>query len=118
VDEVKANMHGWTTWTFPEIKIHHHRPAGQAQGVWKDWVKNGLANYIAGYHPLFMLFKCVKRFYCKPYVISSVGLMWGYLSGFVKRVPQVADDAYIKYFQQQQMRRLLKRDNLWDRQPG
>lgn len=115
VDEIKANMLGWTTYSFPEVRVHHHRPAGQAQGVWKDWVKNGLANYVAGYHPLFMLIKCVRRFTCKPYAISSIGLMSGFLSGYVKRVPQVEDRKVIAYFQQQQMRRLLGRDNLWSR---
>jgi biofilm PGA synthesis N-glycosyltransferase PgaC len=118
VDEVKANMLGWVTYSFPEIQVHHHRPAGQAQGAWKDSVKNGLANYIAGYHPLFSFLKCVRRLPCKPYVIGSIGLMWGFLSGYVKKVPQVEDREFIRYFQQQQMRRLLKRDNLWDRKAG
>jgi glycosyltransferase involved in cell wall biosynthesis len=113
VDEVKANMLGWATYSFPEIKVHHHRPTGQAQGVWKDWVKNGLANYTAGYHPLFMLFKCIRRFTCKPYAVSSMGLMVGFMSGYVKRTPQVADRELIKYFQQQQIRRLTLRSSLW-----
>ncbi len=118
VDEVKANMLGWATYTFREIQVHHHRPAGQAQGAWKDWVKNGRANYIAGYHPLFMLLKCMSRSIHRPYGFASIGLMCGFLSGYVKRVPRVADRELIRYFQQQQMRRLLKRDNLWDRKEG
>ncbi len=28
VDEYKANMLGWHTWTFPEPKVWHHRTAG------------------------------------------------------------------------------------------
>jgi glycosyltransferase involved in cell wall biosynthesis len=118
VDEVKANMLGWVTYSFPEIRVHHHRPTGQAQGVWKDWVKNGLANYVAGYHPLFMLVKCIRRFPCKPYIISSIGLMSGFLSGYVKKVPRVEDRELIRYFQRQQMRRLLMRDSLWNRNAG
>ena len=55
IDEYKANMLGWTTYTFPDLKLCHHRPAGGAQGTWKNLLKNGLANYVAGYHPLFML---------------------------------------------------------------
>ncbi|MGD0812286.1 MAG: glycosyltransferase family A protein [Verrucomicrobiota bacterium] len=113
VDEVKANMLGWVTYSFPDIRIHHHRPAGQAQGVWKDWFKNGLANYTAGYHPLFMFFKCIRRFICKPYAISSIGLMAGFLSGYIKRVPQVEDEEFIRYFQEQQIRRLTLRSSLW-----
>ena len=66
VDEFKANMLGWATYTFPEIQALHHRPAGQAQGNWKNWVKNGRANYVAGYHPLFMLLKCFSRLKANP----------------------------------------------------
>src|ERR1035438_8955527 len=41
VDEVKANMLGWSTRTFPELKLVHHRPAGQAYGRWSNVGKNG-----------------------------------------------------------------------------
>lgn len=115
VDEIKANMLGWVTLTFPEIRVHHHRPAGQALGSWKDWVKNGLANYVAGYHPLFMLLKCVSRVSKRPYGLAAAGLCFGFLSGYFKHVPQVDDQEMIRYFRRQQMRRLTFRDNLWTR---
>src|SRR5256885_1602221 len=73
VDEYKANMLEWATYTFPEVKLWHHRVAGDAQGKWKNWVKNGLANYVAGYHPLFMGCKCGKRLFAKPYGVGAVG---------------------------------------------
>jgi poly-beta-1,6-N-acetyl-D-glucosamine synthase len=47
IDELHANMLGWTTRTFPGLKVHHHRPAGQAFGKWKDWVKGGRGNYVS-----------------------------------------------------------------------
>ena len=113
VDEFKANMLGWVTYTFPEVRALHHRPAGQAQGNWKNWVKNGRANYVAGYHPLFMMFKCVNRLKSKPYVIAAIGLFTGYLGGYLRRVPMVGDEPLIQYVREQQMRRLLNRESLW-----
>jgi glycosyltransferase involved in cell wall biosynthesis len=118
VDEVKANMLGWVTFTFPEIRAQHHRPAGQAQGTWKGWVKNGLANYIAGYHPVFMFCKCLRRVFCPPYVIGAAGLMAGFFKGYVWKIPQIDDRDLIRYFRRQQMRKLLRRDNLWDQKAG
>ena len=44
LDEVKANMKGWTTNTFMDLPIIHHRYTGQADGTWKNYVKNSLAN--------------------------------------------------------------------------
>jgi hypothetical protein len=93
--------------------VLHHRPAGQAQGDWKNWVKNGRANYVAGYHPLFMLLKCVSRLKSRPYGIAALGLFTGYLSGYLRKVPMVGDEQLIRYVREQQMRRLLNRENLW-----
>lgn len=113
VDEFKANMLGWTTYTFPELPVRHHRPAGQAQGSWKNWVKNGLANYVAGYHPVFMLLKCVSRLKSRPYGLAALGLFIGYWSGYLRRVPMVGDAPLVRYVRQQQVRRLLHCECLW-----
>ena len=113
VDEFRANMLGWTTYTFPELKLWHHRPAGGAQGTWKNWVKNGVANYVAGYHPVFMLLKGVRRMLDRPYIIGGCGLLFGFMKGYLRRIPQVADPALIKYLRSQQVNRLLLRKSLW-----
>jgi len=113
VDEVKANMLGWVTCTFPDLKLLHHRMAGGAYGQWHNWVKGGRANYVAGYHPLFMFFKCVRRLSTKPYFIGGVGLWFGFVGSYVKRLPQVPDREVIRYFRQQQCNRLLGRKSLW-----
>jgi len=113
VDEFKANMLGWVTYTFPEIQTLHHRPAGQAQGCWKNWLKNGRANYVAGYHPLFMFVKCLRRLVSRPYGIASAGLGFGYCGAYLRRVPRVGDAPLIRYVHQQQLRRLMHRESLW-----
>ena len=113
IDEYKANMLGWTTYTFPEMKVWHHRKAGAAHGTWKNWVKNGLANYVAGYHPLFMGFKCGKRAFSKPYGIGALGLLVGFLGGYLRRVPQVDDSDLIRYVRSQQLKRLSFQRSLW-----
>jgi poly-beta-1,6-N-acetyl-D-glucosamine synthase len=114
LDELKANMLGWKTYSFPELKISHHRVAGDVDGAWKNWVKNGRANYITGYHPLFMMVKCMKRLFQKPYGLASVGLLTGFVTGYLKRTPQVEDEALIRYLRREQINRLLFRRSLWD----
>jgi glycosyltransferase involved in cell wall biosynthesis len=113
LDEVKANMLGWRTRSFPELKLNHHRQTGKADGAWKNWFKNGRANYIVGYHPLFMLAKCVKRLFVKPYGVASVALWIGFASGYTARVPRVNDRDLIRYLRHQQMRAVLFRKSLW-----
>ena len=118
VDEYHANMLGFTTYTFPEVKLCHFRPAGSSQGAWRNWMKNGLANYVAGYHPIFMLCKCARRALGKPYGIAATGLLIGFLKGYVKGMPQVNNRDLIRFVRQQQMRRLFMRESLWDRKPA
>ena len=112
IDELKANMLGWSSRTFRELKVHQLKYTGSADGAWRNWVKNGLANYITGYHPLFMLAKCIKRIIARPYVIGAAGLACGFLKGYVQRIPQVPDPALIKYVRQQQLRKMTGRPSI------
>ncbi len=113
IDEVKANMHGWTTRTFPGIQIVQLKPTGSADGKWRDWFKNGRANYVTGYHFLFMVCKCAQRAFRRPYLLAGVALLCGYVSGYFLGIPQVEDRAMIRYLRAQQMNRLLLRPSLW-----
>jgi poly-beta-1,6-N-acetyl-D-glucosamine synthase len=113
MDEVKASMLGWTTMSFPDLHILHHRFTGTAEGWWAGMVKNGRANYICGYHPLFMVSKCLLRLVQRPYVIGSTALFYGFISGYLKRVPQVNDPETINYLRRQQLSRLWGRETIW-----
>ena len=76
-------------------------------------MKSGLANYVVGYHPLFMLAKALKRMADRPLVVGGLALLFGFAKGYVKRIPRVADEALIAYFRRQQMNRLMLRESLW-----
>ena len=113
MDEVKANSLGWSSRSFPLLHLVHHRHTGAADGLWPTLVKYGRANYICGYHPLFMLTKCMVRLIRKPYVIGSMGLIYGFVSGYVNHVPQFNDPDAIAYLRQQQLRRLWGGETIW-----
>ena len=113
MDEVKAQMLGWSTRTLPELKVLHYRPTGSADGTWGGGFKNGRANYICGYHPLFMLLKCIRRLSRKPYIVQSASLFSGFITGYLKGVSQVDDRATIKYLRRQQIAKLMGRTTIW-----
>jgi glycosyltransferase involved in cell wall biosynthesis len=113
IDEAKAQMLGWMTETFADVRILHQRPTGTAEGPWSDSVKGGLARYIAGYHPLFMMTSCVSRLIYKPYVMGAIGLLCGYLKGYINHIPQVSDPALIRFVRDQQLRRLVGKKTVW-----
>jgi glycosyltransferase involved in cell wall biosynthesis len=113
LDEVKANMLGWTTMSFPDLHLIHHRFTGSAYGLWGGMVKNGIGSYVAGYHPLYMLAKCVVCLFSKPPIIGSLGMLYGFAKCYVKRTPQVNDPELIRYLRRQQLRRLMGRETIW-----
>jgi hypothetical protein len=113
IDEIKANRHGWSTRTFAELSVIQHKPTGAADGTWRNWVKNGRANYMTGYHPIFMLAKSLKRSVRSPILLGSIGLLFGYCSGYMGRVPRAADNDTICYLRRQQVRRLLRRPSIY-----
>jgi poly-beta-1,6-N-acetyl-D-glucosamine synthase len=113
LDEVKASMLGWETRSFPDLKVIHHRFTGAADGAWRNWVKNGTANYISGYHPLFMFLKCIKRAFQRPYLVGALALAWGFVGGYLKGIPQIGDRRLINYLRKQQIRKLMLMDSIW-----
>jgi glycosyltransferase involved in cell wall biosynthesis len=113
MDEVKASMLGWSTRSFPDLHLLHHRHTGAADGTWANLVKNGRANYVCGYHPVFMILKCVRRIKSRPHLLGPTALMYGFLSGYFRGIPQVDEPDTIRYLRKQQLARLTGRDSIW-----
>jgi len=113
LDDVKANMLGWTSASFPDILVHHHRWTGASFGKWGGITKNGKTDYVSGYHPLFLFAKCAKRLFERPYILGSLALGYGYLAARWQNMPQVDDPRLIKYLQDQQLAKLLGRETIW-----
>jgi hypothetical protein len=105
-------MLGWKSMTFPHIRLVHLRSTGGAYGSWSNWVKNGLANYIAGYHPMFMACKCVRRM-VRFSLLEGCGLWCGFMKGYVSRTRRVEDEAMIRYLRREQWHALTFRSSLW-----
>jgi glycosyltransferase involved in cell wall biosynthesis len=114
VDELKANMLGWKTCTIEDLKVHQLKQTGSVDGAWRNAVKNGLANYVASYHPIFMFAKCVKRILDRPYGVTAGGLAWGFASGYLRRVDRIKGAEFIRYVRNQQLRRLTLRSSIWN----
>jgi glycosyltransferase involved in cell wall biosynthesis len=113
MDEIKANSLGWKTKSFKNLRLRHHRVTGTADGFWGALVKYGRANYICGYHPAFMIAKCIRRLVAKPPIVGSLALMYGYVSGYLKGIPQVDDPEAIGYLRRQQIAKLMGQASIW-----
>jgi len=113
IDELKANFHGWRTRTFRDITIIQHKPTGSGDGNFRNWFKNGLANYHAGYHPLFMGGKGFKRAAQKPFLVATLGLLCGFLSGYIRGIPRAASKDVVAYLRRQQLNFIFGRPSIY-----
>jgi glycosyltransferase involved in cell wall biosynthesis len=116
IDEVRANMHGWKTGTFSQLSLVQRRQTGSTESAWRSWYKNGRANYVTGYHPLFMLVKCLKRAVQGP-AWAAPALCAGFCSGYFSRIDRVQDRRTIRYLRRQQLRRLFARPSIYSEAP-
>ena len=113
VDEVKANMRGWTTMSFTDIHLQHHRFTGASWGRWGGMVKDGKIDYVSGYHPLFLAAKALVRLCRRPYFLGSFALVCGYIAAYFQRIPRVNDAELIRYLRHQQLARLFGGETIW-----
>lgn len=114
VDEVHARMIGLRARSFPDMKVIHYRPTGAAAGVWRDNFKNGYADYVSGYHPVFLAVKCFRRLFQRPYIVKALAHAYGYLSSYIRRMPQVENKELKRYIRTQQLKRLLFMNTGWE----
>ena len=98
--------HTWWNFGAKPLEEAGRQVRSGSVGHWKN-------RLTASHHPLFMLLKCVRRVACKPYRVDAAGHLWGFLSGPLRGIPQVADPALIGYLREQQMRRLVGRKTIW-----
>jgi poly-beta-1,6-N-acetyl-D-glucosamine synthase len=113
IDEVKANMLGWKTYAFADLPLSHHRFTGSEEGLLRDRIKHGVACYISGYHPLYVAASCLSRLTQKPYVLGSLGIMYGFLKAHFTRPARLEDRSYLAYIRGQQLRRLCGMQTIW-----
>jgi biofilm PGA synthesis N-glycosyltransferase PgaC len=113
IDEVKANMKGWETRSLSDVSVIHYRVPGAAWGKWLGSTKNGQADYVVGYHPLFLGAKCLRRLFRTPVIVGALGLAFGWISSHWKGLSKIEDPAFVAYVRHQQLRRLIGQSSIW-----
>lgn len=105
--EVIARINGWQVEAFPEIRVFHHRHSGTpVGGVFRKCFREGLKDFSFGSHPLFEIFKCLRRVKEKPYVVGALLRMCGFIRAYYKRERRVVSDEFVNYLRREQMYRL------------
>src|SRR4051812_33124580 len=106
VDEIKAQAKGWSTAHFPEIEFFHLKPEGSAKG----WLTNkfhGEIYYVCGGGKVFFALKVLERMlFGKPFFVSGLLLLYGYLVAAVSGRKRLIDDNEARIYKGLQNKRL------------
>jgi glycosyltransferase involved in cell wall biosynthesis len=107
---VMARMNGWKSWSFPELCVVHNKPtgAGHSGNMLRIRFRHGLNEYGLATHPLFMLFKslrrCVKE---RPFISGGLARITGFLYGYCLREKRQIPDDMVRFIHREQMGRLF-----------
>jgi len=110
--EVTARMNGWVVESYSDLKVFHHKRSTKTRGVIRESFRHGIMDYSLGSHPLFELFKCIRRIKEKPFFIAACirigSFIWAYLSAKERPV----SEEFVTYLRTEQIQRL--RDKLFN----
>lgn len=85
VDEIRAMTRGWETSHFRELQMRHLKPEGSGIGQLRTSYMHGKIFYLTGGSKIFMLLKTIRRVFQKPYLISALSMLRGYLQTMFSR---------------------------------
>jgi len=107
IAEIAARMHGWQVQSFPEIKVYHYRRTGTAKrSVLSARFSDGIKHYLIGYHPLFQVLKCIYRLQEKPFFLSGLLTLSGYIWALYRRYQKPMSEDFLEYFKSEQLTKL------------
>jgi glycosyltransferase involved in cell wall biosynthesis len=93
VDELRAMTRGWKTGHFKDLKIKHHKAEGSGVGLIRTSIMHGDIFYLTGGSKLFFLMKVFHRLAQKPYGLSALALLWGYIRAVLMQKPLLVTEA-------------------------
>ena len=109
VAEVMARMHGWQVRTFPDVQVMHHRQTGTAShGLGRACFRRGIQDYRLGYHPLFMLLRCLYRIFERPPLGGSAVTLSGYCWAALRQTPRQVPPPFVRFLRREQLSRLFE----------
>jgi biofilm PGA synthesis N-glycosyltransferase PgaC len=105
IDEAKANMRGWTTRTFTDLRFNHHRAEGARDGsARRARSAQGRAAWYMGYRSWYLALRALHHTRREP---AALAMIWGYAAAALARQPRCPDPLVRAYVRRQQRPRSL-----------
>jgi hypothetical protein len=105
IDEMYARMYGFTTRSYGDLEVLHHKRTGAAAGVIRGKARHGACAWIAHYPLYFVVLRAMKLGMTRPAVISGLAFLCGYAKAACTGVPRVSDAAFRRHVRRELARR-------------
>ena len=114
--EISARMNKWITRTFPELRVNHYRPAGIAKGSrLKVLYEGGKFHYRFGYLYIYHLLSALSHGYRKPYLLSSLAIIFGYLKCLIRAEKRIVNHEFVEFLHKEQWGKIKNQLFFWKR---
>jgi len=112
IDNIKAQMKGWTTKNFPQIQVKHSRRTGAYSGLLRGCFEAGQFSFSMRYYPPYIFARSMHRMISKPIIIGGVSMLAGYFHAYFSGHPSSCDKESIEYLRRKQKNRI----SFWNRE--
>jgi glycosyltransferase involved in cell wall biosynthesis len=94
IDETYARMRGFRTRSLPDVSARHHRSVGSRGGTLRGRARHGHCAYVLRYGIWWVAARSFKVARLRPYGISGLAFLYGYLRAAARRAERVEDEEF------------------------
>jgi biofilm PGA synthesis N-glycosyltransferase PgaC len=110
IAEISARYHGWTTRSYGDLPVVHHRELGTVgRSVYKARFNSGVTEYLVGFGFGYHVVRALSRVVERPYVVGTALVLAGYAWAVMSRRERVVPDEMVTYIRREQKTRLASR---------
>ena len=110
VDEVMAELRGFSTAGFQDFGFRHHRQVGEREGRLRAGSALGRQAWYMGYRPSYLLLRAVYR---ARENLASLAMVWGYAAAAVTAAPRCPHAPVTERVRDGQRLRVVMRRGRW-----
>jgi biofilm PGA synthesis N-glycosyltransferase PgaC len=110
VDEVMAELRGYTTRGFTDLAFRHHRKVGEREGRLRAGSALGRQAWYMGYRPTYVVLRALYR---ARENFASLAMVWGYAAAAAARAPRCPHEVVIERVRSGQRLRVVARRGGW-----
>lgn len=110
IDGHMCRLKGWVPRAVDEdeLRIIHLRRMGSSEiSFWEGRKRWGRGKYFMGSRWYYVAAVAFYRMFERPYVVSGIGIMAGYIKATLQRQPRFDDPEYLRFFRRYELESLV-----------